>query len=1517
MYFSEGIREIGADAFRNTGLTSVNLPDGVKEVGNRAFGFCPALKSVMIPAGVTAVEAFSSCPELEIATFKNGATMVDAACFENCTSLTEVNLPDSMEIIVHQAFMGCTSLTSITLPDSITEIGEEAFRDCTSLADVTLPDGITELQAHTFQNCSSLTSFTIPKNVEVIKNSVFDGCSSLTSLSVSPQNTTFDSRDNCNAIIKTATNELYRGFAFSTIPTSVTKIGYQAFLDCDDLVNYTVPAHVTEIGSFAFENCSNLETISIPAGVTAIGEGAFEDCVSLKSLSIPEGVTAISPRLCENCKNLSYVCFPTTLTGIGEGAFSLQFSVEDEKGDLYYFTSCISLTDVYYAGTSSDWNGINFASDNGALSVTRATIHYNSGACGDNAYYTYNLAGGGVLTIGGTGELWDFSVNNPGYYPYKDTILSVNVGEGITAIGEGAFKNLSNVGAVSLPHTLTNVKREAFNGCSALTHVYYTGSMSEWYDVSVAAYNVPLQNAQLHISDTGSCGANINYVFNAYLGTLVITGSGAMDDYDVGYAPWDDYREQIKSVSIENGITRIGAEAFVLTGITQINIPESVTSIGDRAFNACNSLTNVTIPGTVESIGVGAFIGCENLARVTLKEGVESIGDYAFAECDALTEVTVPYSVTAIGTGAFENDALLTDVYYPGEREDWYTIPGSESAELENATTHFHYGVDIETGDCHDLYDYNEYTGNRTYTFNPLKGVLTISGTGAMDDYVANSMPWREHRNDIKTVIIEDGVTNIGEYAFYDHKNLEKVVIGSGVREIGEMAFYIVPSKITDVYYRDTEANWNTVEIGADNTTLETATLHFGEHGSVNANITYSYDPYTETLTISGTGAMPDSYAPWNSLNKVFKKLVIENGITYIGEDDFWLSTNLEKVYIGCDVTSIGNSAFNNCNKLTDVYYTGTQADWNNVTVGSDNDPLTNATFHFAKTGVCGDDAVYYYFPYTGLLTIKGTGAIYDYDVNSPFDSDVEIEAVDIRSGITRVGEWAFNACASLKEISFPSTLTEIGDSAFRACNALENLMIPGTLTTLQNAAFTQCKGLKSVILFEGVTTLGNLVFDGCTAVKMVYVPSTLTSAGQYVFRGCTALKDIYLTDGLTVLGNAMFMNCTGLEEVTIPDSVTTLTARAFANCSALKTVNIGTSTTTIGNGAFGSCTALKDVNYDGTAESWYQKTIAANNNPLKNVIKHCLNGVDTANVGANVHYTLDNNTGVLTFTGTGAFYTYDPTVAPPPFYYNDAVKSVVFADGLTTIGANLLFGCQEFTEVTIPASVTSIGENNFATCPDLAVVNYPGTNEEWNAIDIDDSNYYLLMVKPKLYTGVCGDNLTYVYNESEKTLTISGTGEMRDYSSVGTGSNENPFKDFAGMKAIFIGDGVASLGTYAFDGCTTVTDIAFPRSMDEMRNGCLRDCNAIVRLYCYGSLYCDGYFRSHGYTDKIRYYGDIDGDGSITPLDYSAAVNVSLGEDSLSWAAGIAADFNRDGVIDALDCRLIKLLSQNKGMPL
>lgn len=352
LVIENGITVIGSNAFEDCeNLADITMPNSVVQIKESAFAGCKKIEGVIIPESVTEIGgwAFSNCGRMESIYIPKNVEYIGTYAFtgiiseitvadenkyynskNNCNAIIETAtdtliigcgktiIPNDVTKIGDYAFGDCSGLINIIIPEGVTKIGDGAFHGCSSLTSITIPESVTKIGDGAFYACGQMESIHIPKNVEHIGMRAFSDIR--TNITVADENAYYDSRDNCNAIIETATNILITGCGETIIPNDVVQIGVGAFEDCESLTSITMPESVMKISNAAFSDCSSLTSITIPKSVTEIGSLTFYGCSSLTSITIPEGVTCIEEFAFENC-SLTNIIIPKSVTSIGEYAF--------------------------------------------------------------------------------------------------------------------------------------------------------------------------------------------------------------------------------------------------------------------------------------------------------------------------------------------------------------------------------------------------------------------------------------------------------------------------------------------------------------------------------------------------------------------------------------------------------------------------------------------------------------------------------------------------------------------------------------------------------------------------------------------------------------------------------------------------------------------------------------------------------------------------------------------------------------------------------------------------------------------------------------------------------------------------------------------------------------------------------------------------------------------------------------------------------------------------------------------
>ena len=438
------VEYIGESSFYGcSGLTEIKIPNSVKEIQGAAFCLCTGLKRIIsyipadklftpgdyafqnvnnetcilyVPAGAKStyaatdgwkeftniVEFNGKCgddaywalnEETGVLTIFGEGEMYNyadndanrAPWYSNKESITSVTIEEGVTSIGNSAFADCTGLTSIEIPSSVTSIGESAFNYCPSLTSIEIPSSVTSIGNSAFEYCG-LTSIEIPSSVTSIGERAFRGCTGLTSIVVDEGNTIYDSRNNCNAIIETASNTLIAGFKNTIIPEGVTSIGNSAFYHFYNLTSIEIPSSVTSIGESAFFYCNGLTSIEIPSSVTSIGYYAFAHCTVLTSIEIPSSVTSIGNYTFYHCDGLTSIEIPSSVTSIGGSAFayctgltSIEIPSSVTSIGVWAFSGCTSLTSVVSCIAAEDLFAINTEAFSG-IDNEACTLYVPAGA---------------------------------------------------------------------------------------------------------------------------------------------------------------------------------------------------------------------------------------------------------------------------------------------------------------------------------------------------------------------------------------------------------------------------------------------------------------------------------------------------------------------------------------------------------------------------------------------------------------------------------------------------------------------------------------------------------------------------------------------------------------------------------------------------------------------------------------------------------------------------------------------------------------------------------------------------------------------------------------------------------------------------------------------------------------------------------------------------------------------------------------------------------------------------------
>ncbi len=1245
------VTAIGFEAFMgNETLTSVTLPEGLKLIDSWAFQACRSLANINLPSTLTTINncAFVGCSSLTSLTIPEGMTEISDGVFSSCSALTTLKLPSTLKTISAEAFSNC-ALTSVTIPEGVTKIGTHAFSFNESLSYVKIPSTMTDMDGESFSFCSSLSSLDIaadhpvysiqngliirkdtktvtghldsyssvstdivvPEGIEVIGTCALRYCDWATSVSLP---STLKRIEDIAFGFDDGTN----GITSLTIPESVEHIGYWAFANWRNLTELNISPDISYIDSCAFAHCTSLTgtlefgdkalihaeafagcddltvTVKVAEGdtpasmfgfltndsgvtitsyrnplgytdiiipatmygmpVTAIGPSAFESCPSLTSIVIPEGVTTIGNFAFASCGELTSVTLPSTLTSVGYGIIN----------------------------NSSKVTAIHIAADHSYLSFSDGMLCEKAN---QRLIAMIIPSGTTQLIIPGTVKIIGTrSINAQG-------VTNLTLSEGVTTIESYGIRYAYNLTALNVPSTLMELQSNAISGAYNLRTTLTLPN-----GATVAENAFPDSRVTITYAPDPDADTPANYFHYQELETSVIIH---------GYRGPDT----ITTVRIPaeiNGkpVTAIDGSFMFFTypNVTDVYIPEGVTTLSNECFRESKGLENIYLPSTLTAIGDSCFVWCDKLQSIEIPDSVTSFGSNIFGECSSMTTCKLPKGLKTLPFWTFGNCTGLETLTLPDglEKIDMWAFHGAalDTLVLPDSVT--------------------------TLAEEALSwaGIRHITLSSSLTEIPQKTF---ETCNVLEDIAVPEGVTSIGDQAFSNCYQLKSISLPSSLTSIGAGAFNSCHS-LTDVSIHEDNPVF-AISNGAllNGTTGDMLMLITGiaEDGS-----------YTVGSDVKSIGA--NVFAN----NSDLKSIVIPEGVTSIGERAFSWCTELTSVSLPSTVTSIAENAFEACSALSTI----------TVAEGNEHYSITDSMLISAdKTllvPIGGLTASSFTVP-EGIVRIG----------NSAFRNAFELSSISLPSTLTSIGDYAFNNAGINTGISsfiMPDTVTSIGEYAFFNASIstihlssgltdiprdafefsrLTEVVLPDSIRSVGQYAFGSCESLTSITLNDGLTTLGFGAFAYCPNVQEIYIPASVTSIDNWAFgvtqdnatfivhRGtegetfcknnwlsyvydasdCTPVDQLTYTatetavtitgytgtdtevilpveiEGLpvTAIGDSAFAG-SAITAISLPASLESVGAYAFDSCSALVGLTLPDGLLSIGDYAFRGCTALE-----------------------------------------------------------------------------------------------------------------------------------------------------------------------------------------------------------------------------------------------------------------------------------------------------------------------------------------------------
>lgn len=733
---------------------------------------------------------------------------------------------------------------------------------------------------------------------------------------------------------------------------------------------------------------------------------------------------------------------------------------------------------------------------------------------------------------------------------YNGDETEITIPDGVTAIGEDVFKDLTEVTSITMPDTVTSIGDYAFSNCKKLTSINIPNSVTS---IGNYAFNncAVLPDFQLPTSLV-SIGDNAFYACKKLTSLKMPEGMKAIGNNAFYNCT------SITELTLNEGLESIGSKAFYSVKMKSLEIPSTVKKIGDGAFFYCSAITgDVVLPEGLTEISSELFRNCSNITGVKIPDSVTSIGDNAFYYCQKISSINIPNKVTTIGDGAFYSMKLITNV----------DIPESTTTIGKNA--------------------FNGCSALQSLTIS--NNLSSIGDSAFYYCSKLSSIKIKDKTYEEDRIYDLSGITTIGISAFSSNSSVENIILSKELKKIPQYAFRNC-SKLSNI---ELPTSLESIDGSAFAGTILTSITIPASVKSIDSSMVSGVTSLTEILVNEESSSYKSVdgvlYTKSGELviypeGKTSTELVIPDGTVKL-TNTLSNKTKIAKVVIPASVKEIDGNIFTGCTSLESIEVAEGNENFKAVEgVLYDKSGETLLIYPAAKT-----DTEYTILDgCTSLQNNSFRGNNNITTLNMPLSLETinssainyanKLVNINMNEKATKIADNAFKSCSNLKNITYPNTIESIGDYAFNSTK-ITTLDIPQTVKSIGKNAFAGCSSITSeVVIPEGITTLNEYTFSGCSKIPSIKIPEGVTEFGANTFYNCSSLKEIEIPKGVTEIPNNTFRYCGSLASVKLPEGITTIGKEAFYACSSLSTINIPSTVTILKEDIFYNCYELDNV---------------------------------------------------------------------------------------------------------------------------------------------------------------------------------------------------------------------------------------------------------------------------------------------------------------------------------------------------